>query len=193
MSAQDMPWRDPSRLTGVGKARLGHISDRAARGLDPSSDEHEYVWGFRTDRPHEEHRRELGWASDARADWHSKLAAAGHTMSWQLSGDEPGHCPEWQGTCGDCGANIGVSAASSSCWRLGKDAREGACSGPGTAWQDEMLRDRQHSRLDGAVSQFGQAVKDIADRQWLQQLGLDGEPEPDADWLQRHGIDPEAE
>jgi hypothetical protein len=67
-----------------------------------------------------------------------------------------------------------------SCWRGGKDARAVACSGPGSAWQDEMLRQLQYHRMGEAVAGFGQAMKDIADREWLAGQGL-GPVEPDVE------------
>ena len=41
------------------KARLDGISLRKARRLDVTSDEHQYVWGFRQNRPDEEHADRL--------------------------------------------------------------------------------------------------------------------------------------
>jgi hypothetical protein len=59
MSTPGMPWRDPSRLTEADKWRLGQLTEHQARQLDVTSDEHQYVWGFRQDRPKEEHRMRL--------------------------------------------------------------------------------------------------------------------------------------
>lgn len=173
----DTPWRDPSRLTADDKARLMHITDAEAQALDPSSDEHELVWGFRTERPEEEHRMRLGWASQAREDWHGQLAAGGHAMTWHLEDGGIGTCAEWQGQCTDCGANVAVFDGGTSCWRFGKDARETSCSGPGSAWQDEMLRERQQDPVTGIVAEFLGALKEAADQAWLHEQGIDPEAE----------------
>jgi hypothetical protein len=80
-------------------------------------------------------------------------------MTWQLQDEGIGHAAEWLGKCGDCGANMSVGYLCTSMWRPGKDARETPCSGPGTAWQEEMLRERQQAVVAETVSGFGQALK----------------------------------
>jgi hypothetical protein len=171
LSTED-PWRDPSRLTEADKARLGTIGDREAAQLDVTSDAHEFVWGFRQNRSEEERRMRAGWASDTRDQLHEQLGRRGHVMSWQLHSDDPQYATTWDGACTDCGANASAFAHGSSMWRGGKDARHSGCSGPGTAWQDEMLRELQDRRIGEAVSEFGRAVKEIHDRAWLAEQGI---------------------
>jgi hypothetical protein len=56
---------------------------------------------------------------------------------------------------------------------LGKDARNADCSGPGTAWQNDLVAERQRRGMDAAIGEYGRAVKDIDDRAWLAGQGLD--------------------
>jgi hypothetical protein len=86
------PWRHGSRLTDDDRVRLNAITDDEASRLDPCSDEHEYVWGFRADRLGERHRLRLG--SAAREAWHEQLAAGGHVMSWSLGDLGPDTAPQ---------------------------------------------------------------------------------------------------
>jgi hypothetical protein len=118
----------------------------------------------------------------ARIAWHTKTAAAGHAMAWRLDDQGPGYAPAWYGTCGNCGATMSVFPGGTS---IGEDggrcARDIPCPGPGTAWQNDMVRDLARERVAAAVSRFGQAVKDNADRAWLAGQGLPGRSEPTAD------------
>ncbi len=175
MGHSDTPWRNPPSLTEADRDRLDNLRTRQAARLDVTSDEHEYVWGFRHNRPDEEHRERLADISDFREYMHGKLAATGHKMNWTLSDPGVDYSPEWLGECGDCGAAASVGFAGSTVHKLGKDARAVACSGPETAWQNEMTAGLQRTRIAAAVGEFGQAVKDTHDRQWLAEQGLDAE------------------
>lgn len=119
--------------------------------------------------------------------WHAKTTSAGHAMTWRLDDCGPGYSPTWYGTCGNCGATMSVFPGGTSIGdRVGRCARDIPCPGPGTAWQDDMIRDLAHERVTAAVSRFGQEVKDNADRAWLAGQGLlvsDGPAaEPPAAW-----------
>ena len=66
-------------------------------------------------------------------------------------------------------------AGGSSSNGLGKVARDVDCSGPCTAWQNDMIAELQYKRMSGAVAEYGQALRDISDRQWLGDQGIDRE------------------
>jgi hypothetical protein len=175
-SAEDgrHPHRDPSVLTGEDHARLNRIQDDEANALDPASDEHEYVWGFRQNRPHEEMRESQGYATENRDAHHQDAAARGHDMTWEHHSGwgNPDYAQQWHGTCKNCGAELDSGARSSSSG-LGRSARDEPCTGPGTAWQNDLIKERQVSGIQDAVSQFGKEVKDIHDRQWLKDQGIE--------------------
>jgi hypothetical protein len=115
--------------------------------------------------------------------WHAKTAEAGHAMTWRLDDRGPGYSPTWYGTCGNCGATMSVFPGGTSIGEGGgRCARDIPCPGPGTAWQNDMVRDLAHERVTAAVSRFGQAVKDNADRAWLAGQGLLDHSEPTAAW-----------
>jgi hypothetical protein len=124
--SEDEPWRDPSRLTEADKARLGRLTDRQAQALDVTSDEHEYVWGFRQDREHERCRWMASEAAFTREQVHEQLRGRGHAMTWQpASGDSP-QVLTWNGECADCGANASAGAMSSSRRNLSRQMRHQA-------------------------------------------------------------------
>lgn len=173
MTNFDMPWRHPSRLTDADKARLAKLTDRQANRLDVTSDAHEYVWGFRQNTAEEQRREYAGWASDTRDMMHQEMAERGHAMSWRLHSDDPQYATTWDGECGHCGAGASAGAGYSTVGKLGKDARNADCSGPGTAWQDEMVAERQRSGMDAAIGEYRRALKDIDDRAWLAGQGIE--------------------
>lgn len=155
------------------KARLDALPLRKAKRLDVTSDEHQYVWGFRQSRPDEEHAERLANVNASRPEWHERLAAAGHDMAWNLEDPGVGYASVWYGKCRNCGAGISVGYLCTSAGRDGfRCARDVPCRGPGTAWQDEMELDLARQRISGAVAQFGQDVKDVHDRAWLAEQGL---------------------
>jgi hypothetical protein len=167
-------WRDPSSLTEADKERFGRMQDREAEALDITSDEHEYVWGFRQDRPHERHRQEVADATRNKDRWHGKLAEAGHAMQWEpVNHGQVGMLPCWHGTCERCGATISVDHGGTTAGGIGRFAREQACTGPETAWQNELIEERRRSQVQDAVSEFGRAVKDQHDKAWLASQGID--------------------
>jgi hypothetical protein len=135
-------------------------------------------------------RERAAWIEDITASkdaWDVKTAKAGHAMTWRLDDRGPGYSPTWYGTCGNCGATMSVFPGGTSIGeRAGWCARDIPCPGPGTAWQNDMVRDLAHERVTAAVSRFGQAVKDNADRAWLAGQGLPDSggsaPEPTAAW-----------
>jgi hypothetical protein len=156
------------------KARLDGLSMRKAKRLDVTSDEHQYVWGFRQNRPDEEHADRLADIAAGRAEWHEKCAAGGHDMAWDLEDPGVGYSPAWYGKCGNCGAGMSVGYGGTSAGRDGfRVARDVPCRGPGTAWQDDMQMDLARQRVSGAVAQFGQDVKDQHDRAWLADQGFE--------------------
>jgi hypothetical protein len=124
-------------------------------------------------------REERGaWTGDITASkdaWDAKTAAAGHAWTWRLDDRAPGYSPTWYGTCGNCGATMSVFPGGTSIGEGGgRCARDIPRPGPGTAWQNDMVRDLARERVAAAVSRFGQAVKDNADRAWLAGQGLPG-------------------
>jgi hypothetical protein len=167
--------RHPLRLSDAEKDKLNRISERAAEKLDPTSDAHEYVWGWRNPRPDEEHLNRVDDVKASQPDWDRKLTATGHTMTWDLRNAEPGseyNC-SYHGRCTGCGATMSIGYGGTT---IGKGsarcARDVPCRGQGTAWQDEMEHELQVKRFTGAVGQFGQDVKDAHDRAWLHEQGL---------------------
>lgn len=127
--------------------------------------------------------RDIAASKDA---WHARTAEAGHAMGWRLDDQGPGHSPTWYGACGNCGATMSVFPGGTSIGEGAWCARDVPCRGPETAWQHDMVRDLAHDRITAAVSRFGQAVKDNADRAWLAGQGLadhrEPTPEPAAAW-----------
>jgi hypothetical protein len=168
--------RDPSRLTEEDKDRLSGITDARADRLDPQSDEHEYIWGFRQDRPHEHMRYGQQAAEEHRAAYDAGASARGHDVQWERGhgwGD-PASAQSVQGTCRNCGGTMTVGPSStSSTSHVSRDLRSGQCPGPGTAWQAQMQDELASERFRGAVSQFGHDVKDGLDRQWLRDQGIE--------------------
>jgi hypothetical protein len=168
------PEQQAANLPPEVKARLNALGDREAEKLDVTSDEHQYVWGFRQERPDERHRNDLADATASKGDWHGKLAQAGHDMAWELEDPGPGHAAGWYGTCGNCGAGMSIFPGGTSAGRNGfRCARDVPCRGPGTAWQDGLQMDLARERIAGAVAQFGQDVKDEHDNAWLASQGLE--------------------
>lgn len=175
----DDSYRDPSLLTGEDRQRLNGIGDAEANRLDPFSDEHEYIWGFRQDRPHEEMRYGQQAAQAAARDHGADAVGRGHDVSWEHEhgwGD-PAYAQSLRGTCRNCGGSMTVSPGSSSSTapHVSRDIRSSQCQGPGTAWQAQMQEELLHERMNRAVGEFGQQVKDNLDRQWLKDQGLDSE------------------
>jgi hypothetical protein len=167
-------WRDPSRLTEADKEFLGRMQDREAEALDVTSDEHEYVWGFRQDRPNERHRLNVADATANKDNWHRKLAVTGHDMRWRPADhDQAGMLPTWHGTCVNCGATISVEPSGTTAGGIGRFARTDPCAGPGTAWQNDLIEERQGGRFRDAVSRFGQEVKEQHDKAWLRDQGIE--------------------
>jgi hypothetical protein len=167
-------WRNPSGLTEADKERLDRLTDRKAKALDVTSDEHEYVWGFRQDRPDERHWLNVADANANKEDWRRKLAVTGHDMSWRpVNHDQAEMLPTWHGTCGNCGATISVEPSGSTAGGIGRFAREEPCTGPGTAWQNELIEERRRGRFKGAVAQFGRDVKEQHDKAWLRDQGIE--------------------
>lgn len=167
------PEQQAANLPPGVKAQLNALSDRGAERLDVTSDEHQYVWGFRQQRPDEEHAERLADATAGKDRWHQKTMAAGHDMTWELEDLGIGYCATWYGSCRNCGAGMSVSSGSTSAGRSGfRCARDVLCRGPGTAWQDEMQMELARERIAGAVAQFGKEVKDVHDRDWLASQGL---------------------
>lgn len=166
-------WRDPLSLTEADKARLATLSDRELEALDVTSDEHEYVWGFRQDRPGEARLLTMAQITASRYEWDAKTAAAGHSMTWDLEDAGPGQLAVWYGRCGNCGATMDIFSGGTSIGRGALCARDVPCKGPGTAWQEEMVHDLQRQRVAEAVAQFGQDVKDHYDKAWLRDQGFE--------------------
>jgi len=114
----------------------------------------------------------LRWISESRDEWHARTSGAGHAMTWRLDDQGPGHALTWYGTCANCGATMSVFEGGTSIGESAWCARDMPCKGPGTAWQQAMVRELAQERVARAVSGFGQAVKDNADRAWLAGQGI---------------------
>jgi 8-oxo-dGTP diphosphatase len=113
------------------------------------------------------------WATANRDHHHQDAAGRGHEMRWEHGAGwgTRGNDQHWEGTCANCGAHMVVGSSYTSTHKR-RDAREGQCPGPGTAWQSDMQQELSAERVNKAVSQFGQDVKDNIDRQWLRDQGL---------------------
>ena len=132
-------------------------------------------------------RQDAVWATEQRDAMDPEFRSRGHDMNWERGHgwNRKGQAQYWEGTCNHCGAGATVGSSWSSS-HSGKDARHETCSGPGTAWQNEMVEELRHERVQQAVSEFGRAVKqnyqDADDREWLRGQGIEaslGEPQPD--------------
>lgn len=168
------PEQQAANLPPEVKVRLNALTEREAEKLDATSDEHQYVWGFRQDRPDEEHATRLASIEAGKARWHEKTTVAGHDMTWELEDLGPGYSPTWYGKCRNCGAGMSVGYGGTSAGRDGfRCARDVPCRGAGTAWQDDMQRDLAYDRVADAVAQFGQDVKNEHDKAWLASQGLE--------------------
>jgi hypothetical protein len=121
------------------------------------------------------HHQSAIMATDTRNDMHQELAARGHDMHWEHGEGwaQKGHAQFWDGTCRNCGAGATAGDGWSSCHSIGRDARREPCAGPGTAWQNDMLVEHRRDKINRAVSDFGQAMKDNYDRQWLKEQGIE--------------------
>lgn len=167
-AAEDYP-----ELGNLLQERPDPATMRYTASLDPTSKEYEDRWGFRQPTPEEKHASLIEDATDTRDHLHEDAADRGHDMEWTPENHgRLGYSPAWLGQCRNCGAAASASAGGTSVHQLGRDAREGQCSGAGTAWQNDMVSDLAHDRMGDVVSQFGQDVKDNYDREWLHGQGL---------------------
>jgi GNAT superfamily N-acetyltransferase len=81
---------------------------------------------------------------------------------------------EFRGVCKNCGGDVIVGPSySSSTSHATRNIRDNECSGPGTAWQTEMVHDLMHERFQKAVSDYGDALKREHDRAWLRGQGIE--------------------
>ena len=141
------------------------------------------------------HRKGQVMATDARDYMAPDLAARGHDIEWKHGEGwgEKGRHQHWEGNCRHCGGNVTIGGGGSSCNSIGRNARDEDCTGPGTVWQNELIKERRRSGIADAVSDFGQNVKNELDKQWLHGQGLEpeehGVTDADRSFLHEHGIE----
>jgi hypothetical protein len=128
----------------------------------------------------EQHAENVEWATEIKNRAHDTTTARGHAMTWRLEDQGTGYSPTWYGECDNCGATMSAFPGGTSAGGLGRVARDMDCTGPGTAWQGEMVAELQSERVNAAVGRFGQDVKDSADRDWLRSQGIEPDAAPPA-------------
>lgn len=100
------------------------------------------------------------WWTLAKHDMDNRLAEAGHTLTWkQLPRPTLNHALAFEGTCRDCGATVTIGSGWSSCGTV-RDARNSACSGPGTKILTDVEQDRASELTDQAAGEYLQALTD---------------------------------
>ncbi|MFE9769499.1 hypothetical protein ACFYPC_34110 [Streptomyces sp. NPDC005808] len=84
----------------------------------------------------------------------------GHTLTWKrLPRKSKDHALVFEGTCGDCGATVEIGNGWSSCATI-RNARDEACSGPGTAVLTQVEQERASELFAEAVGEYVQDLKD---------------------------------
>ncbi|MFD8492420.1 hypothetical protein [Amycolatopsis sp. NPDC059657] len=98
---------------------------------------------------------EVAAVKATRDDYNQALTARGHAMRWRLGTNalRRGHAYFWEGRCVHCGAEMSIGSAWSSCGGV-RDARDVACSGPGTAVLTEIETGRSADLVAAAVGEF---------------------------------------
>lgn len=88
----------------------------------------------------------------AREDWDLRARGRGHLLCWQLGATalRRGYAYVWDGRCGHCGAELTVGWSWTSCPGV-RDARDVACSVPGTAVLTEIETERAGQLLGEAI------------------------------------------
>lgn len=193
----------PVRLSAERKAFLNRMPEWRLNKLPYNSDDHLFVWGFRQQRPDEEHRFADDKTLESRRYWEEQAARRGHQMTWTLNERafafvEHGrryYRRRLEGRCENCGATAEVACGSASPGMSARYAARDECRGPGTAWMDDLEYERQLNLFGQAITQFGQEIKDIHDRDWLRQQGLlnDETTGHDEERLLNAAADPAAE
>ncbi|MDX2881208.1 hypothetical protein PV366_47840, partial [Streptomyces ipomoeae] len=86
----------------------------------------------------------------------------GHTLTRKrLPRESKDHALVFEGTCADCGATVEIGKGWSSCATI-RNARDEACSGPGTAVLTEVEEERASELFAEAVGEYVQALKDAS-------------------------------
>ncbi|GAA3808622.1 hypothetical protein ACFQ0G_53210 [Streptomyces chiangmaiensis] len=84
----------------------------------------------------------------------------GHTLTWKrLPRESKDHALVFEGTCTDCGATVEIGRGWSSCATI-RNARDEACSGPGTALLTAVEQERASELFAEAVGEYVQALED---------------------------------
>jgi len=118
------------------------------------------------------------WALENRREFDATLREHGHDPRWTKctrTDEETGKkvFTEFRGVCRNCGGDILIGWSwSSSTSHATRNIRDNDCSGPGTAWQTEMVHELMHKRFAEAVSGYVQALNDVSDREWLREVGI---------------------
>lgn len=100
------------------------------------------------------------WWTDGKQHMNEVAGANGHTLTWaRLPRESKDHALVFEGTCGDCGATVEIGNGWSSC-RTIRNARDEACSGPGTAVLTEVEEERASELVADAVGEYVQALTD---------------------------------
>lgn len=115
------------------------------------------------------------WAKETRDDMDADARERGHDMEWKgVDLNTKGKAAHYVGECKNCGHSAVAGASwSSSHGHATTDARKTTCPGPGTKWQTEMVHDLMHQRLNDAVGEFVQNVKNEQDKAWLREQGIE--------------------
>lgn len=114
-------------------------------------------------------------AKETRDYMDAQMRERGHDMDWKgVDLNAKGQSGHYVGECRNCGHSaVAGDNWSSSRGHVTTDARHSMCEGPGTAWKTEMVHELMHQRLNDAVGEFGQNVKNEQDKQWLRDQGIE--------------------
>lgn len=102
------------------------------------------------------------YVKESRDRWNIDTTSRGHSMVWRLgpNANNRGHAYFFEGDCGHCGATMQIGHTWTSCSGV-RDARDVACSGPGTAVLTEIEADRLHELCAPVIAEFAAVVAEI--------------------------------
>ena len=100
------------------------------------------------------------WWTDGKRYMNEVAGKNGHTLTWKrLPRESKDHALVFEGTCTDCGATVCIDRYASSTTGI-RDARNEACSGPGTAVLTEIEQERASELFADVVGEYVQALAD---------------------------------